>query len=395
MKMTPFATSRTGASALLRQTSEGAVFRVFRVFRGSQVSRALFRTGPAALVIATLTVAGCGRHTPREPSTETGVKQTDPKSPEPRNIPILCMHDLGPNAQNDYSIKTADLEKYLQWLEDEGFETVTVRDVIAYLGGELELPERPIVLSFDDNWKSALTIAGPALEKHGFVGVAFVISSSVGANERKLTWDDCKTLAAAGWEVGSHSKTHENLTYVKPGQSPDSIRDMVEEQIRDSKEAIEKNTGLEVTSIALPYGNYDTSVLETIRDAGYRAALTIDRGSADEQSDPFRLPRRMIMNATRFETFKRICEAETLHIADLEPEPGSRLTSASITITGTITDGDVSAAPSAEVQGRRADVTFDPASRALTIEASLDRGANAVVLAASGREVSWLVICDG
>lgn len=367
----PPATPRTGASALLRPTF-----------------------GAAAVAIAALTLVGCARHRPQQPPSETSAEQTAPNIPEPRNIPILCMHDLGPDAQNEYSIKTADLEKCLQWLDDEGFQTVTVRDVIAYLDGEIDLPEKPIVLSFDDNWKSALTIAQPACEKHGFVGVAFLIASSVGANERRLSWEDCKALAEAGWEIGSHSQTHENLTYVKPGQSPEAIRGMVEDEVRGSKQTIEENTGLEVTSLALPYGNYDTFVLETVRDAGYTAALTIDRGSADDQSDPLRLPRRMIMNGTSFDTFKRICDRKALHLADLDPAPGTRLMSGSITVTAKLTDDDVSAAPSAEVQGKRADVTFDPASRALTIEAALDRGANAIALASSGREVSWLVIRD-
>ena len=304
------------------------------------------------------------------------------------------MHDLGPDAQNRFSIKTADLEQYLQWLDDEGFETVTVRDVLAYLDGENQLPAKPIVISLDDNWKSALTIAKPLFDKHGFVGVVFVIAGVVGANERKLSWDDCRELAAAGWEVGSHTLTHENLTLVKQGQTPESIRDMVEEQIRESKRVIEEATDLEVASLALPYGNYDTFVLDTIRDAGYQAALTIDRGVADEQSDPFRLPRRMIMNATSFSTFQHICNGKTLHIADMDPPPGSRLTSASVTITGTVTDDHVTTAPVGEVQGKRADVTFDPGSRAITIQAELNRGANSIALTSSARELSWLLICD-
>jgi peptidoglycan/xylan/chitin deacetylase (PgdA/CDA1 family) len=348
----------------------------------------------AALIALAVCLAGCGRKRPPEQASQVPVEEPAPAPPAPRNIPILCMHDLGPDAQNAYSIKTADLERYIQWLDDEGFETVSARDVVAYLNGETDLPEKPIVISFDDNWRSALTVARPLLDKHGFVGVAFVISSSVGANERKLTWDDCKQLAEAGWEIGSHTKTHENLTYVKQGQAPESIRAMAEDQIRGSKQTIEAETGLEVTSIALPYGNYDSFVLETIEDAGYQAALTIDRGSADEQSDPFRLPRRMIMNATSFNTFKRICNAKTLHIADMEPRPGSRLTQASVTISGTVTDDDVAAAPVGEVQGKPAEITLDPTTRQIAIKADLDRGANSVALASGSRELSWLVIRD-
>ena len=346
-----------------------------------------------AILVSAVCLAGCGRKRAEQPVAQAPA-QPAPEPRRPCNIPILCLHDLGPDAQNAYSIKTADLEQYLQWLDDEGFETVTVRDVTGYLRSEADLPEKPIVLSFDDSWGSALTIAKPLCDKHGFVGVAFVISSSVGANERKLTWEDCKALADGGWEIGSHTTTHENLTYVKEGQSPESIRDMVEDQIRRSKEAIEESTGLEVTSIALPYGNYDTFVLDTIESAGYDAALTIDRGPADEQSDPFRLPRRMIMNATSFNTFKRICNAKALHIADLSPAPGARVTSKSLKITGTITDEDVAGAPVGEVQGERPEIAFDPATRAIIITATLNRGANSIALAAGGREVSWLIIRD-
>ncbi|MGQ9732165.1 MAG: polysaccharide deacetylase family protein [Candidatus Zipacnadales bacterium] len=354
-----------------------------------------------AIVLVSLTwglLEGCAKDREvRAPMTPVPVKSSPSRQPEPRTIPILCMHDLGPNAQNEYSIKTADLAKYLKWLHDEGFQTVTVRDVAAYLRGETQLPPKPIVLTFDDNWKSALLIAKPMLESYGYVGVAFVIASSVGANEKRLTWEDCQTLARAGWEIGSHSKTHENLTHVKAGQRPDSIRKMVEVEICDSKQIIEANTGLEVTSFALPFGNYDTFVLETLHNAGYTAAVSLDRGPADSYSDPLCLPRRMIMNATRFETFKGLCQGESLHIADLKPRPGSRLTSATITITGTLEDEDVSSPPTAEVHASKisvAQVVLEPGSRKMTIQAKLFRGANSIVVRAGNRERSWLLIYD-
>lgn len=359
-----------------------------------RMPRALAATGLALLTVLLAGAVGCRGRDEAEVAVEQPLVPPPPPPLEPRTIPVLCMHDLGENVRNDYSLNMSDLEKYLDWLAGEGYETVTARDVAAYLNKEGDLPEKPIVLSFDDTWKSALTLAEPALSKHGYVGVAFVMSSSVGANENKLTWDDLKALAEAGWEVGSHSNTHQNLTKVEPGAAPDSIHDMVIDEVYSSREAIEKNTGLEVTSLALPYGNYDTFVLSAVRDAGYTAALSIDRGPADERSDPYLLPRTMVMRGTRFATFQAICRKQRLHIDDLSPPPGSRVTTETVTITGILADEDVASPPMGEVQQTRLDVTYDPTTRRITAEASLNRGANSIVLRTADREVSWLLIRD-
>lgn len=350
----------------------------------------------AAVLLVAVSAGGCRDKEPQQAAEATAPPETAaPKTPEPRNIPILCMHDIGPDARNEYSIKTADLEKYAQWLKSQGFQSVLLRDVAAYLRGEGELPSKPVVLTFDDNWKSALKIAQPTLAKHGFVGVVFAISSSVGSNDRRLTWEDCKALAAAGWEIGSHSQTHENLTRVPTGQTPESIQGMVKEQTRDSKAQIESQTGLEVTSFAMPYGNYDTFVMETLQEAGYTAAVSIDRATADNRSDPLRLPRRMIMNATAFTTFQRVCQARTLHLDNLDPPPGARVEGDSVTITGVLADEDVSAPPTGEVMGKPLKVAYDSVGRKLTLQAELERGANSLSLRGSGRETTWLLISDG
>jgi len=348
--------------------------------------------GLFALGIGLLT-SGCRKHQPA-PANEAPPAQGPTATPvAPRNIPIICMHDLGPQAKNDISIKTADFEQYVKWLHEEGFQTVTAREVAAYLNRERDLPEKPIVLTFDDSWRSPLKVAKPILDRYGYVGVAFLISSSVGANDHKLSWDDCKTLAQAGWEIGSHGKTHENLTRVPKGRSPESLHAMVKEEIEASKAEIEANTGLQVTSFAFPFGNYDTFVMETVKAAGYTAALSIDRSSADEQSDPLRLPRRMIMNRTSFSTFQRICRMKALHIADLNPPPGTRVKGRSVTITGTLTDTDA-AGPTGEVLTTPLEVGFEPTTKKITSQAKLGRGANSIALRTPGREASWLVISD-
>jgi peptidoglycan/xylan/chitin deacetylase (PgdA/CDA1 family) len=351
----------------------------------------IFAVIAVAVLGSVMCTVGCrGRKPPAESSPQAAAPQPLP----PRDIPILCMHDVGPNAKNEYSIRTADLEQYAKWLSSEGYETVTVRDVAAFLNHEGELPPKPVVLSFDDNWKSALTVVKPILDRYGFIGVACVMTDNVGTGGRKLTWNDCKALAAAGWEIASHTRTHENLTRVPRGKTAESLHPMVEDQVRGSRDAIGTRAGLEAATLALPYGNYDTFVLRTAKDAGYTAALTIDRGVADERSDPMLLPRRMIVNGTSFSTFKRVCSTKTLHLDELDPPPGTRVGGTPTTVAAVLADPDVTSAPQAEVQGKRVAVTLDPASRRITLKADLDRGANSIALAGSGREVSWLLIRD-
>jgi peptidoglycan/xylan/chitin deacetylase (PgdA/CDA1 family) len=98
-----------------------------------------------------------------------------------------------------------------------------------------------------------------------------------------LNWDEVRTMQSAGICFGSHGVTHELFTHL----SSESLAD----ELRLSAEKIEKETGIRPTHLAYPNGNYTSEIVEAVKLAGYRSAVTVELGLACAKDNRYRLPR--------------------------------------------------------------------------------------------------------
>jgi len=341
-----------------------------------------------ALLAGMLMAAGCGR---RGGEQTQGAGPEDPAKVEvqARTIPVFCYHAMSPGATGTYEVPTEDFKEQLAALQEGGFETVTPTQIAEWLAGKAELPEKPACITFDDGAKSILTVSKPLMDEYGYVGAAFLNTDSVGG-EGQMTWDDVRALQEAGWEIGSHSATHEHLTRI----SEETCR----EELEGSKADIDQEIEGECTSLAYPYGLYDDSVLEIVREVGYRIAFTIDRGPADQTDELLLMPREMVVNGNSMKTYRRWLAQEKLHVEDLDPPRGSRFDTTSVEITGRLGDEGV---PPGEIEftldGKRIDVTVGDDGVSITLMPKLTTGESIIRANYYGsphRETSWLVICD-
>ncbi|WP_157452511.1 polysaccharide deacetylase family protein [Chloroherpeton thalassium] len=142
--------------------------------------------------------------------------------------------------------------------------------------------KRPIV-SFDDGYTDTYEAAFPILSEYGLTGQVFVITDAIG---KPNSWDanffgefqhielsQVRELAQAGWEIGSHTKTHRALTVL----SLSALR----EELETSKWFLEDAIGQPVTSISFPFGKFNEQVLQVCREVGYERAISISRRSQD------------------------------------------------------------------------------------------------------------------
>lgn len=155
------------------------------------------------------------------------------------------------------------------------------------------LPERSVILTFDDAYKDFLDNALPLLEEFGFKAYVFVPAAMVGKyNEwdwRKLnvkkelmSWEDLRFIVSKGHRVGSHSLSHPDLTKL---QEKDLWR-----EVHHSKLLLEDKLGVSVDTFCYPYGRYDGAVIEMVRRAGYRFAFTTEEKKFSLE-DPYRIGR--------------------------------------------------------------------------------------------------------
>lgn len=201
-------------------------------------------------------------------------------------VPILLYHhiDISPS-DNFYYLSPDEFEKQMYLLHAWGYTTISVELLARAIETGAALPPRPVILTFDDGTISTFTNAFPIIQKYNFTGISYVVYNYIGG-VNYMSADQIRTLAAAGWEVGSHSLSHVDLT-----KNPDRERD----EIVESRKRLQSLLDLPILSFAYPFGLSDRSSVDYVRFAGYRAAMGLGNGSLQSNRNLFYL-RRMEVN---------------------------------------------------------------------------------------------------
>ena len=190
-------------------------------------------------------------------------------------VPILMYHVIAdPPSGAPYPelyVSAADFAAQLRWLERHGYRAVTQRDVWNHWHRGGALPRKPIVISFDDGYRSVAVAALPEMRRRSWPGVLNLtvknLRVSGGLSEYKV-----RTLIAAGWELASHTLTHPDLTGL-------ADRTLSREVTR-SRAVLRARFGVPVDFFCYPAGRYDARVMRAVRRAGYLGATTTLEGLA-------------------------------------------------------------------------------------------------------------------
>jgi len=204
---------------------------------------------------------------------------------------LLYHHiDVSPN-NSPYYISPKEFRTQLQALKDWGYTPIPATLLVKAINFGAELPARPVVLSFDDGDISVYTNAFPIMKEFGFTGVNYIVANYVDM-EGYMTVDQLKELAAAGWETGSHSMTHADLTR---SRRPDW-------EVVQSRHTLEEMLGVPVETFAYPYGQKNAGAVGLVKD-NYRAGMGLGAILGQEPGNLFYLWRRPVMPGWDIETF--------------------------------------------------------------------------------------------
>ena len=213
----------------------------------------------------------------------------------PKPIPVLMYHQVlkkedmkaAQNFPHKIYIQQENFEKHLKFFQKTGHETLNFEDMYKFKNGLKPLkdfPKKPLLLTFDDGYKSMLDLVAPMLNKYKQKAVLYLLANKKiltnvwdGGNWKLLTPSERQALAKTGaFEIGSHGLSHSkinNINFVR--------------ELQESKSILEKEFHKKIYSFAFTYGlrNDDSGVL--VQKAGYEYALNTDQGGFHIEEDPF------------------------------------------------------------------------------------------------------------
>ncbi len=179
--------------------------------------------------------------------------------------PILLYHHVeGDVSYSRYNVSVPDFRAQMQALHDWGYTAIPISLLLDALLEGGELPPKPIVITFDDGNLSVYENAFPIMQEYDFPGVFYIVGNRVNSGTNIAQAPQLKEMVDAGWEIGSHSYTHSDLTL---------NHNIVRYEILQSKLDIEEALGIEVQTFAYPFGTIDPYLAQKVQDYGYRGGM--------------------------------------------------------------------------------------------------------------------------
>ena len=215
-----------------------------------------------------------------------------------RGVPVLSYHQVNDEDNNALTVPTAVFEQQMAYLHDNGYHAITPDQLNAYLTEGAPLPEKPVLITFDDGYQDNYENAFPVLQKYGMTATIFLISDFMDRFDKYLTWQQVQEMSEAGIYMGAHTLSHFEL----PGLSKAELY----QQMEGGKLAIEWKTLQFTEYIAYPCGSYNADVLAVARDCGFKGGFTVRYDLVHPGDNPYLLSRVPIFghNAHSFWKFK-------------------------------------------------------------------------------------------
>ena len=182
------------------------------------------------------------------------------------------------------SVRPEDFDNQMKYLHDNGYHTINPDELYEALAGNGQLPENPVLITFDDGYEDNYTNAYPILKKYDFKATIFVVTGFLDRHKKGyLSWDQAREMNQNGINIESHTVNHKSMT--------DLTDDELRSELVDSKKKAESELGHAVNYVAYPTGTYNLHIAQMVKEAGYKAAFTIKYGNVDKASNIFALER--------------------------------------------------------------------------------------------------------
>jgi peptidoglycan/xylan/chitin deacetylase (PgdA/CDA1 family) len=238
-----------------------------------------------------------------------------------QKIPILMYHSISYSTNpkfTQFAVPPTRFAEQMAYVHTHGYTPITVTQLQQTTVAHL--PEKPVVLTFDDGMVDFFTEALPILAHYQFPATLYIATAFVNgtcdwlrregeSTRRMVTWEQIAQVQAAGIECGTHSHTHPQLDMLSPT--------LAQHELLTSKETLEAHLGQRVTSFAYPYGYYTAKTRQLVQTSGYTSACAVKHAMHTIGTHPFALPRLMVQGAMSNEQFAALLTGKSTYSTKL------------------------------------------------------------------------------
>lgn len=251
-----------------------------------------------------------------------GIAPTMANATDAQNEAVITVfHRFAQSTRPSTNITAAQLKNFVAYIQNNGFSVLPLSVVVESVQNNTLLPEKTVVITIDDAYKSIYTHAYPIFKDAGFPFTVFLSSREVGG-KNFLSWSEVSKMAKNGVSFQAHTHTHPKLQQIP-------IAETIME-ITTNVALITKHTGIKPTLFAYPYGEASTAVMKAVKNMGFTAGFSQHSGVFNATSDMFYIPRfslneryatpdriRLILNARMFPV--KQFAPNNPHITDTNP----------------------------------------------------------------------------
>lgn len=278
---------------------------------------------PAAATAEALPTAGRAL-TKRQPDGDWVTAHFDaPLVPrEQTRVAALGYHNFSNTKKaTEMRMRTAEFCTQMQYIREAGLSPITMEDFLEWLRGERQLPERCVLITIDDGWKSVYTDAFPVLRAYGYPFTLFLYTRYIQVQGDSMTREQIREMAAAGATIGSHSSNHlYPKSWKRLGQDTPAYAAQMQTELLDSGTKLRDLFG-NCSTYCYPGGYNTPPMVECLQHSDYRAAFTVLEAKVTVGENPYLVHRYMVFG-TDSKIFRRA--------VNFDGEPGIKPTEAGI-----------------------------------------------------------------
>ncbi len=211
-------------------------------------------------------------------------------------IPILMYHSISTLPGNSLGVPVKQFNEEIAWLRRQGYHSISIEDLYQALVNKASVPEKPILLTFDDGYGDNYRSAWPIMQHNNFRATFFIITNSVGHG--MMNWEQLNDLIKQGNFIGSHTVHHLDLASLTENQQ--------DSELNISKQELEQHLGISVQALCFPSGKYNKTTLKLMSKLGYRLGFTTKPGRVHLGDVLLTLKRERIYGGMPLVSFQRL-----------------------------------------------------------------------------------------